>query len=102
MKLYRLKHKHTGKFLAACSMFGKPQWTKTGVFYRKIDTIKKHADCICRDWELVFRGSGPVRCFAKEKSFHPERMDDLVVVVNDVTLHGETEISAIEIFNPKQ
>lgn len=99
MKLYRLKNKHTGKFLAACSLWRKPQWTATGVFFRKIDTIKKHAEAICRDWELThYTENGRHRWRITEKAHHPSRMKDLIVVVNDVTLKGETEIEATKIF----
>jgi hypothetical protein len=103
MKLYRLKNKHTGKYLAACNMYRKPQWTATGVFYRKIDTIKKHAEHICRDWELTQdHHSHGFRWLISEKSHHPERMDDLIVVVNDVTINGETEIAATDIFKQEK
>lgn len=109
MKLYRLKNKQTGKFLAACSLFRRPQWTATGVFFRKIDTIRKHAEAICRDWEIHhyteiiqdgrYRRQ---RWTVKEKAHHPNRMKDLIVVVNDVTFNGEEEIEATKIFKKER
>ena len=96
MKLYRLKHKQTGKFLTSSCMYRKPQWTATGVFYRKIDTIKKHAEAICSDYEVAHTPDR--RWYFKKIAYHPERMKDLVVVVNDVTLNGEEEIAAHKIF----
>lgn len=104
MKLYRLKNKQTGKYLAACSLFRKPQWTATGVFFRKIDTIKKHAEAICRDWELThyvddYRRH---RWTVSEKSHHPDRMKILIVVINDVAINGEEEIPANKIFKKEK
>ena len=96
MKLYRIKNKHTGKFLTSSSMYRKPQWTATGVFYRKIDTIKKHAEAICTEWG--FEKSSNYKWRFVEKSYYPERMDDLVIVINDVTINGEEEIEATKIF----
>lgn len=105
MKLYRLKNKQTGKYLAACSLFRKPQWTATGVFFRKIDTIKKHAEAICRDWEIEHYTENLMggkyrrqRWRVKEKSHHPSRMKNLMVVVSDVSINGEEEIEATDIF----
>jgi len=96
MKLYRLKNKTNGKYLAACCKYRKPQWTATGVFFRKIDTIKKHAEHICHDWKLDFDDRH--RMLACATAHHPERMDNMMVVVNDVTINGEEEIEANEIF----
>jgi len=99
MKLYRLKNKQTGKFLAACSQYRKPQWTATGVFFRKIDTIRKHAEAICCDFGVKQEHHAhgfTWRFFVKSR--HPERMKDLIVVINDVTLNGEEEIAATKIF----
>jgi len=104
MKLYRLKNKNTGKYLAACCLYREPQWTSTGTFYRKIDTIKKHAEAICRDWEWTAKLKHPngVRWKIKETAHHPSRMKSLIVVVNDVTLNGEEEIEAVKIFKKKK
>lgn len=99
MKLYRLKNKKTGKYLAACSKYRKPQWTATGVFFRKIDTIRNHAEAICCDFGVKQEHHAhgfTWRFFVNSR--HPERMKDLVVVINDVTLNGEEEIDAMKIF----
>jgi hypothetical protein len=100
MKLYRLKDKQTGKYLSACCLYRKPQWTATGVFFRKIDTVRKHAEAICREWEWTEKRKHPhgIRWKIREKSHHPSRMKNLIVVVNDVTLNGEEEIAAAKIF----
>ena len=99
VKLYRLKNRHTGKYLAACSLYRKPQWTATGVFFRKIDTVKKHAEAICRDWTVQQNHhKNGFNWRVVEKSHHPERTKDLIVVINDVTLNGEEEIAATKIF----
>lgn len=104
MKLYRIKNKQTGKYLAACSLFRKPQWTATGVFFRKIDTIRKHTEAICRDWEMTHYVDkyGRHRWDIVEKSHHPDRMKYLIVVVNDVTINGEEEIPANIIFKKEK
>jgi hypothetical protein len=99
MKLYRLKDKNTGKYLAACSLYRSPQWTASGVFFRKIDTIRKHAEAICRDWGIEQKHHAHGFTWrVKETAHHPERMKNLIVVVNDVTLNGEEEIAATKIF----
>lgn len=102
MKLYRLKNKQTGKFLSQCCLYREPQWTATGAFYRNIDTIKKHAEAICRDWEMKRRENTRSGWVIIEKSHHPERMKNLIVVINDVTLNGEEEIPATKIFKRRK
>lgn len=105
MKLYRIRRKDTGKYFTSGSYtlrnfkFG---WTATGVFYRKIDTIKQHLEKLQYTWTMEIKhhehGFG---YHMKKLKKHPERMDILEVVINDVTINGEETISAKDLMNDR-
>ncbi len=114
MKLYRIRHKHSGKFLAECHTICPvaPRFNDTGVFWKRIDTIKKHLRNLCTqyiwrhpDGSIRGHGVGMLKptwdCKLDVESTHSELLDLYEVVINNVTIHGEEVISAKELCKTK-
>lgn len=115
MRLYRIRNKQTGKYFCTGSQMKgnwcNYTWTSSGVFYRKIDTIKKHIQNLAWDnyWdkEAYDRDTAKGRkkdwnFYYHRESHHPERMALLEVVINDVTINGEEIIQAADLIKGKK
>lgn len=107
MKLYRIRNKQTGRFLCDCCT-NSPAFAKfntDGIFWRRIDTIKKHLVELCTDYTWIAvdgseRGhkSGMLKpiwsCKTVAGEFHRDRLKLYDVIINDVTIDGEEIIQA--------
>lgn len=98
MKLYRLKDKRTGKFLASGSYLTKNfmSWTSTGTYFKRIDTMKKHINNLCSQIEIQ-RDEYSQRWWFKKTGFYPDLAKYYQIIVNDVTINGEHTIEAKDI-----
>lgn len=107
MKLYRIRRKDDGAFLCDCCTNNpaKPRFNKSGVFWKRIDTIKKHLNDLCTDFVWV-HPDGSMRghklgmkvptwdCKSQIVGFNPAFLQFYEVVVHDVTVESEEVIQA--------
>ena len=84
MKLYRLKDKRTGKFLASGSYLTKQfmSWTSTGSYFKRIDTMKRHLNNLCHDI-IIKRDENSQRWWFSKQGFYPERASFYEVIINE-------------------
>ncbi len=114
MKLYRIRNKQNGKFFIGNSKYIREgyfgDWTAAGVFFRRIDTVKVHIRNLLYNWDKDFvewnkyetrykrmPPSSSWSSYRVRESYHPERIQFLEVVINDVTINGEEVIAAKDI-----
>lgn len=96
MNLYRIRNKNTGLFFyAQINPKHEGQWGPSGIFWKKIDTAKKHIDWLMHEWVVNPDCKGPwSKSWWKRGRYFHEREGVFEVVVSNVTLNGEYAISA--------
>ena len=107
MKLYRIRHKETGKYLADCHLISPvaPRFNDSGIFWKRIDTIKKHLKSLCcmyiwRHPDGTIRGHGPGmdtptwNCRLEMKSKNYELLSLYEVEISNVNVKNTELVSA--------
>jgi len=87
MKLYRVRRKDNQEFLAQFNyVFLGGSWNKSGSFFKKIDTVRKHIRDLCSTWEWVH---GTKYSYIRRIETFKDKYSLYEIVVNDVTINGE-------------
>ena len=98
MKLYSIRHKHSGLFFVCTYAQGQLNWAPSPTFWKTIDGIKRNLERIGSDYSPrpILGGRFHVKSF---DNFDPKRLENIEVIITDVSILGEQTLPAADIFD---
>lgn len=108
MKLYRIRRKDTGEFFSGLVApwnprhKGKVRWYVKGQFFQRIDTVEKWVQVLAGDFDFTNPHNHCTASKVIVKNVDRRKLENFEIVINDVSLHGEEVIQAIDLVKRKQ
>ena len=99
MRLYSIRHKHSGKFFTSTDGIGTEYWATSPHFWKTIDGVAVNLRRLASEFwkEPKEYGNGFTWTKKAWRHFDPEKLADIEVIVTDVAVLGETRLKAIDL-----